>query len=157
MMATNQQSSSPPRTTVVYERISEHSTMTILDDQMKNCMEVLIAEYIGEICKNYSLELQRLSAYAFYPPMNPTQIRTMAIENITSTEVKRQISEKIYKRLEIIFENKINHWNSVLQTTAKRFLANNVQEAVDTIREKLLTTHFIVQRFVLTNNLLKLV
>jgi len=84
---------------------------------------------------------------------------------MTSNEVKRQMSEKVYQQLEIIFDNKIINWNSIVQTTAKRFVINAVEEAVDLIREKLLenieneqkTSNIIIQRFVLVNNLLKIV
>jgi hypothetical protein len=84
---------------------------------------------------------------------------------MTSNEVKRQMSEKVYQQLEIIFDNKIIDWNSIVQTTAKRFVINAVEEAVDLIREKLLenieneqkTSNIIIQRFVLVNNLLKIV
>jgi len=67
--------------------------------------------------------------------------------------------------LEITFESKIIHWNSIVQTTAKRCVANAVEQAVEVIRGKLLeninnenqTTNIIVQRFVLVNSQLKLV
>jgi hypothetical protein len=75
------------------------------------------------------------------------------------------MSEKVYKQLEIIWEQKIINWNSVVQTTAKRFVTNAVEDAIDLIREKLLenidheeqTSNIIVQRFVLLNNRLKMV
>jgi len=82
------------------------------------------------------------------------------MDNMTSNEVKRRMSEKVYKQLEFIFENKIINWNSIVQTTAKRFVTNAVEEAVEIIREKLLENidkNIIVQRFVLVNNLLKIV
>jgi hypothetical protein len=67
--------------------------------------------------------------------------------------------------LEITFESKIIHWNSIVQTTAQRCVANAVEQAVQVIRGKLLeninnenqTTNIIVQRFVLVNRQLKLV
>jgi hypothetical protein len=82
------------------------------------------------------------------------------MDNMTSNEVKRRMSEKVYKQLEFIFENKIINWNSIVQTTAKRFVTNAVEEAVELIRKKLLENidkNIIVQRFVLVNNLLKIV
>jgi hypothetical protein len=67
--------------------------------------------------------------------------------------------------LEITFESKIIHWNSIVQTTAQRCVANAVEQAVQVLRGKLLeninnenqTTNIIVQRFVLVNSQLKLV
>ncbi len=67
--------------------------------------------------------------------------------------------------MEITFESKIIHWNSIVQTTAQRCVANAVEQAVQVIRGKLLeninnenqTTNIIVQRFVLVNRQLKLV
>jgi len=84
---------------------------------------------------------------------------------MTSNEVKRQMSEKVYQQLEIIFENKIINWNSIVQTTAKRFVINAVEETINLIGEKSLenieneqkTSNIIIQRFVLVNNLLEIV
>jgi hypothetical protein len=66
--------------------------------------------------------------------------------------------------MELIFEDKIINWNSVVQTTVKRFVSNAVEEAVESIKEKLFenidnetTSNIIIQRFVLVNNLLKVV
>ncbi len=67
--------------------------------------------------------------------------------------------------MELIFEDKIINWNSVVQTTVKRFISNAVEEAVESIKEKLfenidnetITSNIIIQRFVLVNNLLKVV
>jgi hypothetical protein len=67
--------------------------------------------------------------------------------------------------MELIFEDKIINWNSVVQTTVKRFVSNAVEEAVELIKEKLFenidnettTSNIIIQRFVLVNNLLKVV
>ncbi len=67
--------------------------------------------------------------------------------------------------MEITFESKIIHWNSIVQTTAQRCVANAVEQAVQVLRGKLLeninnenqTTNIIVQRFVLVNSQLKLV
>lgn len=67
--------------------------------------------------------------------------------------------------MELIFEDKIINWNSVVQTTVKRFISNAVEEAVESIKEKLFenidnettTSNIIIQRFVLVNNLLKVV
>jgi hypothetical protein len=55
--------------------------------------------------------------------------------------------------LEITFESKIIHWNSIVQTTAQRCVANAVEQAVQVLRGKLLeninnenqTTNIIVQ------------
>ena len=106
-----------------------------------------------------------MNAYSFYPPLNPKQLRALAIDNVTSNEVKYQITAKIFKQLELVFEKKIINWNSVAQTTAKRFVKNAVEDAVDVIQEKLLgnidndqqTPTYIVQRFVLIDNQLKVV
>jgi hypothetical protein len=57
---------------------------------------------------------------------------------MTSNEVKRQMSEKVCQQLEIIFENKIINWNLIVQTTAKRFVTNAVEEAINLIGEKFL-------------------
>jgi len=67
--------------------------------------------------------------------------------------------------LELNFEDKIINWNSLVQTTAKRFVLNAVEEAVELIKRKLLEnidnetkkSNIIIQRFVLVNNLLKIV
>jgi len=67
--------------------------------------------------------------------------------------------------MELIFEDKIINWNSVVQTTVKRFVLNAVEEAVESIKDKLFenidnetkTSNIIIQRFVLVNNLLKIV
>lgn len=98
--------------------------------------------------------------------MDPTQRRTKAVEIVTSKEVTQQITEKVYKQLELAFEETMINWNSIVQTTAKRHVTNAVEGAVKRIQEKLLdmindenqTTNVIVQRFVLNdNNQLKLV
>lgn len=97
--------------------------------------------------------------------MTVPQIRTLTIENVTSGEVKRNIAEQVYKQLEVAFEQKMVGWNSIVQTMAKRFVTNAVDESVDAMRDKLSesfvdenqTGCLIVQRFVLQNNLLKLV
>ncbi len=44
------------RTTVDDESIPENNSINILDDQFRNSMEILIAEYIGAIVKNYFVE-----------------------------------------------------------------------------------------------------
>jgi hypothetical protein len=75
------------------------------------------------------------------------------------------MAHKIYKQLELVFEKKIVNWNSLVQTTAKRFVTNSVEHAVDVIQEKLLgniddeqqTPTYIIQRFVLIDNQLKVV
>ncbi|CAF2868791.1 unnamed protein product [Rotaria sp. Silwood2] len=71
-----------------------NNSINILDDEFKNYMEILIAECIGTISKNYFLEYQRLAVFAFYPSLNNKQIRELAIENITSEDAQRQINEK---------------------------------------------------------------
>ncbi|CAF0920963.1 unnamed protein product [Adineta steineri] len=152
-------------TNLDYENVSENDSINILDDQFKNCMEILIAQCIGAIPKNYSIEYQRLSAYAYYPPLNAQQLHKLAIENITSNEIERRINEEVYKQLEFSFEKTMIHWNSIVQTTAKRYVSNSVEKAVETIRRALIentnqenqNTNIIVQRFILDNNQLKLV
>lgn len=74
--------------------------------------------------------------------------------------MKREISRKVYQRLETIFEKRISSWNSVFQTTAKRFIGNAVDDAVDSIRSKMIenpNTNVFIQRFELSNHVLKLV
>jgi predicted nuclease of predicted toxin-antitoxin system len=95
--------------------------------------------------------------------LNPKQIDTIAIDNVTTDEVKRQLTEKVYKKLESIFEAKIISWNSVAQSTAKRFVTIAVEQDVEILKRKLAgtinnsqTSNIIVQRFVLINNLLKI-
>ncbi|UJR09668.1 hypothetical protein I4U23_013902 [Adineta vaga] len=149
-----------------YENLPETDATNNLDNDFKSYMEILIAEHIGYISKSYRIEHQRLSSYAYYPPMNEEQIRVLTIGNITSNEIKHQLSEKIYKQLETTFEKKMVQWNSIVQTTAKRFVTNSVEQAIDTFREKLSeifqdeenqTNNIIVQRFILVNNELKLI
>jgi hypothetical protein len=41
--------------TIDYETIPEQDTMNILDNEFKNIMEIIIAEHIGVISKNYSV------------------------------------------------------------------------------------------------------
>lgn len=92
--------------------------------------------------------------------MNSIDLRRLAIENVTSDEIKNEICRKVYQRLEIIYAQRINNWNSVFQTTAKRFLANAVDDAIISIRKKFIDNpeaNVIVQRFELSNNCLKLV
>ncbi len=84
------------------------------------------------------------------------------IDSVTSNEVVRQMSDKVYKQLELVPKNKMIQWNSVVQTTAKRFVTNAVEEAIKLTREKLLANEhrqgkIIIQRLVLDNNLLKIV
>ncbi|CAF1203272.1 unnamed protein product [Rotaria sp. Silwood1] len=143
----------------------DYNSTNILDDEFKNSMEILIAECIGTITKNYYLEYQRLTAFAFYPPLNHKQICELAIENVTSNDVQNRINEKVYKQLESMFQNKIVKWNSIDQTIAKRFVKNSVQQTVKTMREKLLQCidhenfiwNIIIQRFILSNNRLKII
>jgi hypothetical protein len=40
-------------TNLDYENVSQDDSTHLLDDQFKNQMEILIAEYIGSIPKNY--------------------------------------------------------------------------------------------------------
>ena len=97
--------------------------------------------------------------------MNEKQLRTLTIENITSNEVKRQISDKVYQELASIFGSKVINWTSVLHMTVKRFVENAVEDAVDLTREKLLETmenenqqsNIIIQRLALVNNRLNIV
>lgn len=42
---------------LVYEDITENDTTNFLDDEFKNSMEIVIAEYIGTIPKNYFVDL----------------------------------------------------------------------------------------------------
>ena len=74
--------------------------------------------------------------------------------------MKREISRKIYQRLEASFEQRINNWNSVFQTTAKRYIGNAVDDAIDSIRDKMIenpNTNVFIQRFELSNHVLKLI
>ena len=92
--------------------------------------------------------------------MNDMDLRRLAIENVTSDEVKGEICGRVYQRLELIYEKRINSWNSVFQATAKRYLANAVDEAIKCIRRKIIEnsqTKIIVQRFELSHNCLQLV
>ena len=82
------------------------------------------------------------------------------IEKITSTNVKKQITENVFQQLEVKFSDRINQWNTLLQTTAKRFIFNAAETAVDSFREKLLEnpeSNITIQRFVLEKDLLKLI
>ncbi|CAF0917409.1 unnamed protein product [Rotaria sordida] len=143
----------------------ENNPTNILDDEFKNSMEIFIAECIGTISKNYLYEYQRLAVFTFYPPLRHQQIRELAIENLTSSDAQHQIAEKVYKQLELIFQNRTIKWNSIAQTTAKRFVRNSVQQAVEIIRKKLLRSidheypkrNIVIQRFILDHNRLKLV
>jgi hypothetical protein len=42
---------------LVYEDITENDSTNFLDDEFKNSMEIVIAEYIGTIPKNYFVDL----------------------------------------------------------------------------------------------------
>ncbi|CAF0968307.1 unnamed protein product [Rotaria magnacalcarata] len=147
------------------EFIGDYYSIDNFDEKSKNCMEILIAESIGKITKNYLPEYRRLAAFSYYPPLKPEQIRKLTIENITSNDVQMGITDSVYARLELILKRKTPNWNPTDQRTAKRFVANAVQEAVEAIRKKLnecialenQTPNIIVQRFVLDNNRLKIV
>ena len=98
--------------------------------------------------------------------MDAKQIRDQTIANVTSEEIKRQLAEKIYKELEIMFETTVMKWNSIVQATTKRYVTNSVQQKVDIFRQQLSKTirndenqanNIILQRFILVNNQLKLV
>jgi len=75
------------------------------------------------------------------------------------------MAEKVYKEIESVFEKKMTDWNSAVQLTAKRYVTDAVEKAINVMREKLLenidhkqeTPAFIVQRFVLVDDRLKTV
>ena len=98
--------------------------------------------------------------------MDAKQIRDQTIANVTSEEIKRQLAEKIYKELEIMFETTVMKWNSIVQATTKRYVTTSVEQTVDIFRQQLSKTirndenqanNIILQRFILVNNQLKLV
>ncbi|CAF1632875.1 unnamed protein product [Adineta ricciae] len=153
-------------TSLDYENISELDAPNYLNNDFKNSMEILIAKHIGTISKNYQIELDRLSSYTYYPPIDANHIRDLTIANITSEEIKRQLAEKIYKELEIMFETTVMKWNSIVQATTKRYVTNSIEQTIDTFRKQLSKSvqndenqanNIILQRFILVNNQLKLV
>ncbi|CAF0982345.1 unnamed protein product [Adineta ricciae] len=153
-------------TSLDYENISELDAPNYLNNDFKNSMEILIAKHIGTISKNYQTELDRLSSYTYYPPMDAKQIRDLTIANITTEEIKRHLAEKIYKELEIMFETTVMKWNSIVQATTKRYVTTSVEQSIDIFRKQLSKTiqndenqanNIILQRFILVNNQLKLV
>lgn len=89
----------------------------------------------------------------------------MALNNVIKTADQPQIIDRVSKQLELIFELLTTEWNSIVQATAKRFVTNTLDEALNNIRTKLLepidenepTPPIVVQRFVISDNQLKLV
>ena len=89
----------------------------------------------------------------------------MAFSNVLKTVDQPQIIDRVSKQLELIFELLTTEWNSIVQATAKRFVTNTLDEALDNIRTKLLestdanepTPPIVVQRFIINDNQLKLV
>jgi len=88
------------------------------------------------------------------------QLRTLTIDKITCKEVKNKLTDEIFKRIESKYSDEISQWNSIRQVTAKKFIFNSLEYAVDSFREKLrenTQTNITIQRFILFKDLLKLV
>lgn len=85
--------------------------------------------------------------------MDKKQIRALACDNATNESIEKELFERIYQRLEIMFASTIEQWNSIVQATAKRYVSSALHRVMEDLKIKLMKTEdfprWIVQRFLL--------